>query len=67
MIQILDKNYSNLQPVEPLYNGIAVFDIIHAKLALQHSFVDFVITLKESTGTFKYCYNLKEVEEFYQE
>lgn len=64
MLRILDKKYSDCQPVMPKYNALCVFDIEAAKIAFNYSAVDFIIVLNENTGRFTRCFNVKDVEEF---
>lgn len=64
MLRILDKKYSDCQPVMPKYNALCVFDIEAAKLAFNYGNVDFVIVLNDNTGKFARCYNLHDVIEF---
>jgi hypothetical protein len=64
MIQILDEEYSSLQPVMPEKNAVAVFNIKCAKIAFQYSRMDFVIALNEKTNKFAYCFSIKECEDF---
>lgn len=64
MLQILDGEYSSLQPVQPEKNALVVFNIECAKLAFNYQMIDFVIVLNEKSGKFAYCYNVKECEDF---
>lgn len=64
MLRILDKNYSDCQPVIPKHNALCVFDIEAAKLAFKYGAVDFVIVLNENTGKFARCFSVRDVVDF---
>ncbi len=64
MLRILDKKYSDCQPVIPKYNALCVFDIEATKLAFNYGAVDFVIVLNENTGKFTKCFSVKDAEDF---
>lgn len=64
MLRILDKNYSDFQPVISKYNALCVFDIEAAKLAFNYGAIDFVIVLNENTGKFARCFSMKDVDDF---
>ena len=65
MLQILDEEYSSLQPVMPEKNAVAVFNLKCAKIAFQHPRMDFVVALNEKTYKFAYCFSVKECEDFF--
>lgn len=67
MIQIFDKSYSTMRPIEPSINAVAVFNFESAKIAFNHTPVDFVVALNEESGKFGYCNSLDEVFRFFGE
>ena len=64
MLRILDKKYSDCQPVMPKYNALCVFDADAARQAFTYGIVDFVIVLNEKTGKFAKCFSLMDVYKF---
>ena len=64
MLRIINKNFSSLQPVNPIYNAVCVFNLTDAKLVFNRVDIDFVVVLDENTGTFTKCLNILEVEQF---
>ena len=64
MLQIFDKNFSSLRPIQPSHKAVAVFNIEDAKLAFNYGNVDFVVVLNEKNGKFGLCYSLLEVINF---
>ena len=67
MLKILDRDYSNLTPMQPKYNAMCVFDMEAAKIAFNYAMDDFVFVLCEKNNTFTKCFNLMEVERFIEE
>ena len=66
MIQILNKEYSNLQPVAPSKNAVAIFNVEDAIIAFSYPRVDFVVALNEDTMRFAYIHSVAECIEFYK-
>jgi len=68
MIQIFDKNYSELKPVSlPKYNALTIFNLHSAELALSLPNIDFVFFIDEDSGQVKRCSNLEECNDFYNQ
>jgi len=65
MIQILDKDYSGMKPIQPKYNALCVFNRESASIAFNHTLCDFVFAMNEDKNTFKQCYSLKECVDFW--
>lgn len=65
MIGIINKEYQHIIP-QNLKRSLVVFNFEDAKLIFRDiDIIEFLICLNEKTMKFGYCFNLKEVEEFY--